>query len=278
MYKQLTVDLPRPEMPPELDGNLLEILPMVRYLARRIQSRLPRTVEFDDLLSAGMVGLMEAAAKFNPAKNIKFASYAQFRVRGAILDSLREMDWAPRHMRQKGRAVREATQTLAARLGHSPMEEEVAAELKIDLNDYQILMGDLNSLEMVSLHWKRDEDSGEEDLIPIQAKPEDDPLFRCMRGQMGERLTLAIEELSERERLVTTLYYYEELTLREIGLAMGLDPTRVSQIRGSAVNHLRLALSKVLAKVVEPPKHIRSVVAKMPAVALLAKPAQLAAA
>jgi len=278
MYKQLTVDNPRPALTPELDSNLLEILPMVRYLARRIQSRLPRTVDFDDLLSAGMVGLVEAAAKFNPAKNIKFASYAQFRVRGAILDSLRVMDWAPRHMRQKGRAVREAIQTLTSRLGRTPLEEDVAAELKIDLNDYQILLGHLNSLEMVSLHRKRDEDSGEEDLVPIQAKPEDDPLFRCIRGEMGERLILAIEELSERERLVTTLYYYEELTLREIGLAMGLDPTRVSQIRGSAVSHLRTALSKVVATVVEAPRHIHSVVAKMPAVALLANRSELAAA
>jgi len=278
MYKQLTVDNPRPALTPELDSNLLEILPMVRYLARRIQSRLPRTVDFDDLLSAGMVGLVEAAAKFNPAKNIKFASYAQFRVRGAILDSLRVMDWAPRHMRQKGRAVREAIQTLTSRLGRTPLEEDVAAELKIDLNDYQILLGHLNSLEMVSLHRKRDEDSGEEDLVPIQAKPEDDPLFRCIRGEMGERLILAIEELSERERLVTTLYYYEELTLREIGLAMGLDPTRVSQIRGSAVNHLRTALSKVVAEVVEAPRQIHSVVAKMPAVALLANRPELVAA
>jgi RNA polymerase sigma factor FliA len=278
MYKQLTVDIPRPVPAPEFDSNLLEILPMVRYLARRIQSRLPRTVDFDDLLSAGMVGLMEASAKFNPAKNIKFSSYAQFRVRGAILDSLRVSDWAPRHLRQKGRAVKEAIRTLTSRLGHAPMEDEIAKELKIDLNEYQILLGDLNSLEMVSLHRKRDEESGEEDVIPIQAKPEDDPLFRCIRGQMGERLTLAIEELSERERLVTTLYYYEELTLREIGLAMGLDPTRVSQIRGSAVSHLRAALSKLLPKVAEIPTHILAVVVKMPAVAMRARPVALAAA
>ena len=216
---------------------------MVRFMARRIHGRLPRNVEIDDLVSAGTVGLMEASAKFDPANQIKFASFVSFRVRGAMLDSLRIVDWAPRQLRQQGRAVQGAIRTLTSRFGYTPSQDEVAVELKTSLNAYQKLLSDLHGLEVGTLHQLRKDGSGNEELVNAPTPPEDSPLFRCMRGETAQRIANAIKDLSEWERLVTTRYYYEELTMREIGLTLGIDASRVSQIRASAVNHLRAALA-----------------------------------
>jgi RNA polymerase sigma factor FliA len=236
-----------PEVPAEmLSGEqerlLLEHLPIVRFLARRIHERLPQHVDIEDLVSAGVVGLMDAFAKFDPQKKVQFRSYAQFRIRGAILDSLRSLDWSPRDLRRKGRAVEEAVRILTARLGRSPAETEIAAEMGLNLEEYQSLLGDLKGLEIGTLHVEHNEDSGEEEMAYIPGRPEEDPLFCCLRGELQEKLTTAIERLPERERLVMTLYYFEELTMREIGMALGVVESRVSQIHTSAVVHLRAAL------------------------------------
>lgn len=242
-----------PEMPQEiLNGEqerlLLEHLPIVRFLARRIHERLPQHVDIEDLVSAGVVGLMDAFTKFDPGKKVQFRSYAQFRIRGAILDSLRTLDWSPRDLRRKGRAAEEAVRALTARLGRSPGESEIAGELGVSLEDYQSLLGDLKGLEIGTLHVEHNEDSGEEELAYIPGRPEDDPLFCCLRGELQEKLTEAIECLPERERLVMTLYYFEELTMREIGLALGVVESRVSQIHASAVVHLRAGLQDLAAQ------------------------------
>lgn len=241
-----------PEMPPEILNNeqerlLLDHLPIVRFLARRIHERLPQHVDIEDLVSAGIVGLMDAFTKFDPEKKVQFRSYAQFRIRGAILDSLRTLDWSPRDLRRKGRAAEEAVRALTARLGRSPGESEIAAELGVSLEEYQSLLGDLKGLEIGTLHVEHNEDSGEEELAYVPGRPEEDPLFCCLRGELQEKLTGAIECLPERERLVMTLYYLEELTMREIGLALGVVESRVSQIHASAVVHLRAALQDLAA-------------------------------
>jgi RNA polymerase sigma factor FliA len=243
MHRRITTHLTQPTPTPEAEKLLLEHLPLVRFMARKIHRRLPQSLDFNDLYSAGVIGLMEATAKFDPAKKVGFLSYAQFRIRGAILDSLRILDWAPRELRHKGRQIQEAIRTLTLRLGTAPSEDEVAVELKTTLHSYQKMRGDLKSAEIGTLYRKSDDDSGEEELVPVPTRPQDDPLFRCMHGQTSTRLAEAIEELSERERLVTTLYYYEEMTMREIGLALEMDPTRVSQIHAKAVRHLRSTLS-----------------------------------
>jgi RNA polymerase sigma factor FliA len=242
-----------PEMPSEiLSGEqerlLLEHLPIVRFLARRIHERLPQHVDIEDLVSAGVVGLMDAFTKFDPKKKVQFRSYAQFRIRGAILDSLRTLDWSPRDLRRKGRAAEEAVRVLTARLGRSPGEPEIAVEMGIGLEEYQSLLGDLKGLEIGTLHVEHNEDSGEEELAYIPGRPEEDPLFCCLRGELQEKLTEAIECLPERERLVMTLYYFEELTMREIGLALSVVESRVSQIHASAVVHLRAALQDLAAQ------------------------------
>jgi len=231
-----------PALTSEQERVLLEHLPIVRFLARRIHERLPQHVDIEDLVSAGVVGLMDAFAKFDPDKKVQFRSYAQFRIRGAILDSLRTLDWSPRELRRKGRAVEEAIRVLTARLGRAPGEPEIAAEMGLGLEDYQQLLGDLKGLEIGTLHLERSENSGEEELAYVPGRPEEDPLFRCLRGELEERLTDAIANLPDRERLVMTLYYYEEMTMREIGLALGVVESRVSQVHASAVVHLRAAL------------------------------------
>jgi RNA polymerase sigma factor for flagellar operon FliA len=236
------------QMTPEEERVLIEHLPIVRFLARRIHERLPQHVDIDDLFSAGVVGLMDAFAKFDATKKVQFRSYAQFRIRGAILDSLRTLDWSPRELRRKGRAVEEAIRVLTSRLGRAPSETEVAAEMAIGLDAYQQLLGELKGLEIGTLHLERNEDSGEEELAYIPGRPEEDPLFRCLRGEMEGRLTGAIQDLPERERLVMTLYYYEEMTMREIGMALGVVESRVSQIHTSAVLHLRSALADLASR------------------------------
>jgi RNA polymerase sigma factor for flagellar operon FliA len=227
----------------ERDQLLLEHLPTVRYLARRIHERLPQHVELDDLISAGVVGLIDAFSKFDHNKKVQFKSYAQFRIRGAILDSLRTLDWSPRELRRKGRAVEEAIRTVTQRLGRAPNEQEIAAEMELTLHEFQQLLGDLKGLEIGSLHMERTEDSGDQELAYIPGSPEEDPLFRCLKGELKQRLTDAIDELPERERLVLTLYYYEELTMKEIGLTLGVVESRVSQIHSAAVLRLRVALA-----------------------------------
>uniref|UniRef100_A0A7V4XTI1 FliA/WhiG family RNA polymerase sigma factor n=1 Tax=Acidobacterium capsulatum TaxID=33075 RepID=A0A7V4XTI1_9BACT len=226
----------------EQEQQLMEHLPTVRYLARRIHERLPHHVELDDLVSAGVVGLLDAMRKFDPAKKVQFRSYAQFRIRGAILDSLRMLDWSPRELRRKGRAVEEAIRSVTARLGRAPQESEIAMEMGLPLQEYQQLLGELKGLEIGTLHVERSEDSGEEELAFLPNDPEDDPLFRCLKGEMRERLMAAIDALPERERLVMTLYYYEEMTMKEIGLTLGVVESRVSQMHSSAVLHLRALL------------------------------------
>jgi RNA polymerase sigma factor for flagellar operon FliA len=227
------------------DRLLVEHLSTVRYIARRIHERLPQHVELDDLVSAGVVGLIDAFAKFDHSKKVQFKSYAQFRIRGAILDSLRTLDWSPRELRRKGRAVEEAIRTVTQKLGRAPSEPEIAGQMELSLNAYQQLLGELKGLEIGSLHVERSEDSGDEELAYLPGAPDEDPLFRCLQGEMKQRLIDAIEELPERERMVLTLYYYEELTMKEIGLTLGVVESRVSQIHSSAVVRLRAALANL---------------------------------
>jgi len=232
-------------MTPDQERLMLEHLPTVRYLARRIHERLPHHVEIDDLISAGVLGLIDAFRKFDPTKKVQFRSYAQFRIRGAILDSLRMLDWSPRELRRKGRAIEEAIRRLTARTGQTPGEAEIACELGMGLGEYQQLLGELKGLEIGTLHVERSEDSGDEELAYIPNNPEEDPLFVCLRSEMRSRLAAAIDQLPERERLVMTLYYYEEMTMKEIGLTLGVVESRVSQIHASAVLHLRALLADI---------------------------------
>ncbi len=227
---------------------LLEHLPIVRFLARRIHDRLPRHVELEDLVSAGIVGLLDAIKKFDAGKKVQFRSYAQFRIRGAILDSLRTLDWSPRDLRRKGRTIETAIRTLTARMGMAPSELDVANEIRMDLGEYQRLLGELKGLEIGTLHAERPFESGDEELNYVAGSPEEDPLFRCLQGEMKLRLTEAVEKLPERERMVMNLYYFEEMTMKEISLTLGVVESRISQIHTSAVLHMRAALTDLVSQ------------------------------
>ncbi len=249
-YAALTIAVP--VSPAERDRLLVEHLPTVRFIARRIHERLPQHVEIDDLVSAGIVGLIDAFSKFDRNKQVQFKSYAQFRIRGAILDSLRTLDWSPRELRRKGRAIEETIRGLTQQLGRAPSENEIAAGMEISLADYQQLLGELKGLEIGSLNLERNEDSGDDELAYIPGAPEDDPLFRCLKGELKQHLVDAIEALPDKERMVLTLYYYEELTMKEIGLALGVVESRVSQIHSAAVVRLRVALADLRSRNLPP--------------------------
>ena len=231
----------------ERDRILLEQLPQVRYVARRIHERLPRHVPLEDMVHAGVIGLIDALNKFDCSKHVQFGSYAKFRIRGAILDSLREMDWGPRELRRKARRVEEAHRKLSLNLSRAPTELEVAAELNLELREFQQLLTELDGLEVGSLHLESPWDGKEEDLCDyLPNAPEDTPFFRCMRSEMKELLARAVADLPEKEQQVLALYYFEELTMKEVGTVMGIGESRVSQIHSLAVMRLRARLGEVM--------------------------------
>lgn len=227
---------------------LLEHLASVRFIARKLHQTLPRHVELDDLVSAGMVGLMEACNRFDACRHVQFKTYAQFRIRGAILDWLRTLDWGPRELRRKARAIAETSRLLAQRLGRAPGEQEIADALEMELDELHQLMGELRSLELGSLNAEHSKDEEDEELEYVPASSDEDPLFLCLAAESRQRLVDAIEELPEKERLVLTLYYYEELTMREIGLTLGVVESRVSQIHSGAVRSLRSTLGQTVRR------------------------------
>jgi len=231
----------------ERDRILLEQLPQVRYLARRIHERLPRHVPLEDLVHAGVLGLIDALNKFDRSKHVQFGSYAKFRIRGAILDSLREMDWGPRELRRKARGVEEAQRKLSLALSRAPTENELAAELHLELREFQQLLTELDGLEIGSLHLESPWDGKEEDMCDyLPNAPEDTPFFRCMRSEMKELLARAVAELPEKQQQVLALYYFEELTMKEVGAVLGIGESRVSQIHSLAVVRLRSRLDDLM--------------------------------
>jgi RNA polymerase sigma factor for flagellar operon FliA len=223
---------------------LLEHMSVVRFVARRIHERLPQHVELEDLVSAGIVGLIDAFNKFDARKNVQFRSYAQFRIRGAILDSLRMLDWGPRDLRRKARNMEKAVLKLTNRLGRVPTESEVACELGLILGEYQELLGEIKGLEIGSLQESRSDNSTDEELAYVATAEEDDPFFRCMKSEMSERLAAVVATLPEREAKVLAMYYVEEMTMKQIGAALGVVESRVSQIHSSALIILRTRLGR----------------------------------
>jgi RNA polymerase sigma factor for flagellar operon FliA len=226
----------------ERNRLLLEQLPQVRYIARRIHDRLPQSVCVEDLVHAGVLGLMDALAKYDPAKNVQLKSYAKFRIRGAILDSLRGLDWSPRDIRRKARQMETVHNQLKSELGRAATEPELAAAMGLELQDFYIFLRDLRGLDLGSL--EESTENGHEGVVSgaLATAPEDDPFHLCLKGEMKELLTAAISELPEKERQVLALYYYEELTMKEIGQVLGVGESRVSQIHSAAVVRLRASM------------------------------------
>jgi RNA polymerase sigma factor for flagellar operon FliA len=229
------------------DELVMQELTQVYYIAARIRERLPQHVDLEDLVSAGVVGLIEASRSFNEAKNAQFKTFAKFRIRGAILDSLREIDWGSRLMRRRGREIAEATAKLEARLGRKPAEAEIAAEMNFDIDYLRRITAQLDVLHITNQRAVASEDSSDTiDLIEGAPDLDDPSAFDlCLKGEMRAHLAEAISKLSEREQLILSLYYREELTMKEIAKVVGVALSRVSQIREATVLKLRKALAHV---------------------------------
>jgi RNA polymerase sigma factor FliA len=232
----------------EREQLLVEQLPQVKYIAKRIHDRLPPHVLLEDLIHAGILGLIEAVQRYDPARHVELKSYAKHRIHGAILDSLRDLDWSPRPLRRKARRIEEAQQRLRARLGYSPSESQLAEELGMGLDKFQHLLGELRGLDLRSLQSETmEEGSGRETHNNTQTEPPEDPFSLCLRSEMKGLLARAVEELPERERQLLALYYYEELTMKEAGAVLGIGEARVSQLHSAAIVRLRARMSELLS-------------------------------
>jgi RNA polymerase sigma factor FliA len=229
------------------DELVMQELSQVYYIAARIRDRLPQHVDLEDLVSAGVIGLIEASRSFDRSKEAQFKTFAKFRIRGAILDSLREVDWGSRLMRRRGREIAEATSRLEAKLGRQPAEAEVAAEMNVDVNYLRKILAQLDGLHITG--QRAASTDGDSEMIDvIESAPDMDgpnPFDLCLTGEMRTHLADAISKLSEREQLILSLYYREELTMKEIAKVVGVALSRVSQIREAAVIKLRKSLAHV---------------------------------
>lgn len=217
-------------------------LPKVKFIADRIGAKLPPSVEREDLYGAGVIGLLDAADRFDPSRGIAFTTFAELRVRGAILDSLRELDWASRSARRRAKEVQAAFAQIEKERGRAATEEEVAVRLGVALPKLQEMLGELNGLTVGEID-ERDEETGLSALDSL-CDPADSPLEACEKNERRQKLSQAIDRLPERERQVIALYYIEELTMKEIGVCLGVTESRVSQLRTQAIVRLRSNLQK----------------------------------
>jgi RNA polymerase sigma factor for flagellar operon FliA len=229
----------------ERDRVVLEHMPQVRAIARRIHERLPQHVPLEDMIHAGVLGLMDAYHKYDASKNVQFHSYAAFRIRGAILDSLRELDWGPRELRRKARQVDAVTLALSQELGRAATDVEVAEAMAMPLAEFQHLLTEIGGLEMAIFPADRDEASDDATMEQIPDADAQSPLAFSIASQERDLLACAIDELPTNERTVLALYYFEELTMKEVGAVLGVGESRVSQIHSMALVRLRGRLKQM---------------------------------
>ena len=225
--------------------------PMIKYVANRIAMRLPPHIEVDDLISVGVLGLMDAITKYDSSRGAKFKTYAEFRVRGAILDELRSMDWVPRSIRQKASQVDKVVQGLQAKLRRAPEDEEVAQEMGLSLDQFHETLNETKSIPIFSLEdlGIAKESGDQQSLLDCLAgKADADPQTQVRLIELKEIIAKAIDALPEKERLMVSLYYYEELTMKEIGAVLDITESRVSQIHSKAVYRLRTKLKAIIAE------------------------------
>ena len=228
----------------ERNALIVQELPQVHYIAARIRERLPRHVEMEDLVHAGVLGLIEACTKYDSTRNAGFSTFAKFRIRGAILDSLRSLDWGSRTLRRRGRAISATTARLTHSLGRSPLQEEVAEDLKLSLEELHATLNEIDGLCVVGQKADGGADGGEEyDLIEsAESRGDDNPFDLCLQAEMRGYLVEALTMLSSREQMILAFYYQEELTMREIAEVLDIGTSRVSQILSATLAKLRVSL------------------------------------
>jgi RNA polymerase sigma factor for flagellar operon FliA len=225
------------------DRVVLENLPLVKAIAVRVHDSLPVHVELDDLVHAGIMGLFDAATKYNPDKRVVFSSYAKHRIKGAILDSLRQLDWASRDLRRRHKLVEQLTRELSAELQRSPTEDELAARLGVSTARWRQMQLDLRNCGLISAST-RPNDQQDLPAPEFPCKPENQPDNMCAHQQMREVLDSAMSTLPERYKKVVVMYYTNEMTMKEIGNMLGINESRVSQIHKSALEKMAHVLQE----------------------------------
>lgn len=230
---------------------LIKYLPLVKYITSKMMFSLPTCVDYNDLLSAGIMGLIGALERYDPDQGVKFETFVLPRIRGAILDELRALDWAPRSLRSKARQVERVSEQLEKELGREASKTEIASKLNMDLQEYNGVLSELSKASLLSLDGSRVEDRGESSMSMydlLENTESENPEYHIENEQIKKLLVQAIEDLNEQEKIVMALYYYEELTLKEIGQVLNITESRVSQIHSKAVETLKSALAaEVLA-------------------------------
>ena len=217
--------------------------PLVRYTAERLHSKLPDKVELDDLISAGIFGLMDAIDAFDASRGVKFETYCSPRVRGSILDELRSMDWVPRLVRARASQLSKAMQSLETNHGRKPTEKEIAEKLNLDMDEFDRLQRDANAVSLVSLNTKYSDSEGEKEVREIDVIKDEksqDPLIESQKRDLKSLLT---KGLTRAEQLIVILYYYEEMTMKEIGATLDLSESRVSQMHSSIIQRLKAQMN-----------------------------------
>jgi RNA polymerase sigma factor for flagellar operon FliA len=228
------------------DQLVMAHLDLVRTMAHRLRRRLPSQVEWSELVSVGVLGLIDAASRYEPSLGVPFDAFARRRIHGAMLDSLRELDWVPRSVRRLQRRAEDAIIRLRQSLGREPETEEIAAELGITIDDYDRLLDDLRATE-VAVARVSHEDGGTQSLIDLAIDTDQGPFVQLERRELQQRLAEALRQLPDRERQILALSYVEELTLSEIGRVFGVGESRVSQLRTQAIVRLRSLMLPALS-------------------------------
>lgn len=226
---------------------ILRFSPLIKLIVNRIAMRLPPHVDTEDLVNAGVIGLMDAIEKYDPMRGTSFKTYADFRIRGAILDELRTLDWLPRSIRQKVNSIESAYVKLERQLGRAVTDEEVAGALNIDLEEFYEILAQASAVSLVSLYDTGTEDEESRSFLDCIAGDEADPAVALESQEVYEAVGRAIERLPEKERIVISLYYHDELTMKEIGKVLNLTESRISQIHTKAVLRLRGRLRSLRA-------------------------------
>lgn len=237
---------PEPTFDPKADRErlILEHLPQVRLIARRMYDRLPGNVSLEDLISSGTVGLISAIDKYDPSVGVKLRTYAEYKIRGAILDSLRDMDWAPRRQRQRARRLQQAVAVAEQRAQHTPSPAEIARELGISEDECREWMADIHALKVGSIETPSFDDDGREVVRQVAAREEELPSRAIEYSELKKLVAQALERMPVTERTILSLYYNENLTLREISRVLQLHESRISQVKIQALARLRILFER----------------------------------
>ncbi len=240
-------DEPSKVNPDQKDKLVLEYAPLIKFIAQKIAVRLPSNIELDDLISSGVIGLMDAIDKYDPTRDNKFKTYAEFRIRGAILDELRAQDWVPRSVRDKAKLLDRTMIELEAELGRSASDEEVATRLNMTMDEFHDLVNQVRPVSVLSIDESATFSNVDKKSIfnLLEATKLNNPFTQLNMKSVKDVVTRAIEDLPERQRLVLSLYYYEDLNLKEIGKVLRVTESRVSQLHAQAISRLRAKLTQV---------------------------------